>query len=139
MPTMEDELWSMQQQSRVLQEFRAEIRPLWNDSVAREFDVRYLNAHESEDRDMVKAFTEQSASIDKVADHLERSNQLMTDIELLSQGVNVHLELCEQEIKASYQTHEQYRQFSSMAEDLFREVSSLVAEANTICTGVPTE
>jgi hypothetical protein len=128
----------MQQQSRVLQEFRAEVRPLWDETAARELNVRYLDIHADEDVVMLQRFNDQAQAMSLALVHLGSANQSFVTAEALSQSVHDHLELSQQEVEVTFQNYEQYRQYVSMAQDLFREVARLINEANSICKGVPT-
>ena len=135
---MEEDFWFAQQQSRVLQEFRAEIRPLWTDSAAREFDVRYLDEHADEDREMVDAFAKQLAAVNAFSTRLQAALQISLALDALSQGIHEHIELSRQEIHTADQTYEECRQQASIVNDRFREIASLIDESNRVCNGVPT-
>ena len=67
---MEDLLWSMTQESRVLQELRKDIQGIWEDESARELTSRYLDPHESEDQQMLAGLNQQKDTLDKSQDKL---------------------------------------------------------------------
>jgi phosphoglycolate phosphatase-like HAD superfamily hydrolase len=136
---MEDELWYMQQQSRVLQEFRREIQGLWDDEAARELNLRFLNPHQNDDQQMLAGLVGQDNALDGAHQRLDAAQGLAVQVEKLSAETNEQLELCRQDVETCYQLYEQYREYHSGAHALFPTIEELINRANASCKGVPTE
>jgi len=136
---MEDEIWYMKQQSRVLQEFRREIQGFWDDEAAREMNVRYLNPHEDDDTQMTTGLDGQQNALQEAQVKLTSASEHALRAEKLSVEVLEQLELAEQDVSIAYQFYEQYRDYHSHARSFLPEIEKLIAEANSVCRGVAKE
>lgn len=136
---MENELWRVKQQSRILQEFRGEIDPFWNDEAAKEMNLRYLNPHQDSDQRMLVNLREQNNNLNEAEFKLNSASKHGIQAERLSQLVAEQVEYTEQEMAVSLQFFEQYQEYLSITESLFPEIEDLIAQANSVCKGVPKE
>lgn len=134
---MEDALWYMQQQSRVLQEFRKGIQRLWNDEASRTVNTKYLNPHEADDGIMLAEMQSQSQNLQEAKAKLQSADQHALEANRLSSEVGEYLTYCQQEVHTAYQYYEQYRDHHSRARTLLPQIEDAIDKANSVCRGVP--
>jgi glutamine synthetase adenylyltransferase len=132
---MEELLWSMKQESRVLQELRKEIRGIWDDEAARELTSRYLDPHESEDQQMLAALNQQNDSLDASQAKLGSAETYARQVEEHAEVVAERLKSTEQEVSSAYSYHDIFAHYNSEAHSTFPAVQRLVNQANSACGG----
>jgi septal ring factor EnvC (AmiA/AmiB activator) len=130
---MEDLLWSMTQESRVLQDLRGEIRGIWDDEAARELTSRYLDPHESEDQQMLAGLNQQKDSLDKSQANLESAETYARQAEEHAEVVTERLKSTEQEVSSAYSYHDMFAHYNSEARSTFPAVLRLINQANSAC------
>lgn len=130
---MEEALWKMAQQSRVLQELRRDIQSVWDDEAAREINNRYLDPHQYDDQQMLAALNEQKNILDQatlklvsVHTHALRANQL-------AEEVTEKLRLTEQDVKNAHSSYDLYIHYNSDAQSRIPLVRRLISQANDAC------
>lgn len=84
---LQDDLWKFDHQSRAVQDFRASMWGVWDDSAAREINLRYLNPHESDDAAMRSALTSQNDHLAVAHTHAERANDHARHADACSQQI----------------------------------------------------
>ncbi|MBA3531140.1 MAG: hypothetical protein H0T73_04375 [Ardenticatenales bacterium] len=136
---MADELWYIEQQSRVLQEFRGQVSTHWDDEASREINLRYLDPHHLDDAKMLAALRQQHTALDEGEHKLGVVRDIALTIEEVSVAIEEYLESCKQEVRICYQLLEQYREYHSGAQSLFPKIEALINQANSVCKGVPIE
>lgn len=136
---MEDEIWYMKQQSRVLQEFRRDVQGFWDDEAAREMNVRYLNPHEDDDKQMITGLDGQQNALQEAQVKLASASEHALRAEKLSVEMLEQLEYADQDVSIAYQFYEQYQDYHSHARSFLPEIEKLITEANSVCRGVAKE
>jgi hypothetical protein len=132
---MEDLLWSMAQESRVLQELRKGIRGIWDDEAARELTSRYLDPHESEDQQMLAGLNQQKNALDQSQAKLESAQNYSRQAEEHAEVVAERLKSTEQEMKTAYGYYDTFAHYNSEARATFPAVQRLINQANGACGG----
>jgi hypothetical protein len=130
---MEDILWAITQESRVLQELRKDIRGIWDDEAARELNSQYLNPHESEDSQMLDGLNQQQDALNLSKEKLESAETSLCQAEEISVDIVDVLESTEKEINNAYSYHDTYIQYHSEAKSIFPAVYKLINQANNAC------
>ena len=130
---MEETLWSMSQRSRMLQDLRKDIRPVWDDEAAREINSRYLNPHETDNVRMAEALNEQNEHLKAAEQHLELANGLELQIAICAAEVAEKLRFAEQDLDGSYSNYDQFVHNNAEARSKFPVVQQLIAHANSAC------
>jgi hypothetical protein len=131
---MEDLLWSMTQESRVLQELRKDIQGIWEDESARELTSRYLDPHESEDQQMLAGLNQQKDTLDKSQDKLVSAENHGRQAEEYAALVAEGLKSTEQELHSAYDNYDIYAQYNSEARSKFPAIKKLISQANSACS-----
>lgn len=134
---MEEELWYMQQQSRVVQEFRRDIERLWNDEASRAINTRFLNPHEADDKLMLAQMSSQHENLKEADAKLQTADQHAQEANRLSLEAAEFLQYSQQEVDTAYQYYEQYRDHHSAARELLPQIQEAINKANSVCQGVP--
>jgi len=134
---MEEILWYTKQQSRTLHEFRQEIQGLWDDSAARDINMRYLNPHQDDDNKMVDGFQGQYDALEKAKVKLNSANEHALQAEKLSQEIFELLEATQQDVDTAYHFEEQYKEHHFITRTLLAQIAQSIALANSVCEGVP--
>lgn len=132
---MIDELWSMAQRSRSLQNFRADIHGIWSDSAAADINNLYLDPHQDADDEMRRALDEQKHSLDQAQEACDAAQEHGIEAVKLSQRVEKSLEEIEQDLKIVYQQIELFGRSANEARAKFATVKQLIAQANGACGG----
>ncbi len=130
---MEELLWSMTQESRVLQELRKDIRGIWNDEAARELTNRYLDPHESEDQQMLATLHQQQDALAQSKHQLVSAENYARQAEEHAAVVADRLKSIEQEVTSAYSHHDMYAHYNSEALSKFPIVQNLISQADNAC------
>lgn len=134
---MEEELWYMQQQSRVLQEFRDSIRLLWDDEASRNINRGLLNPHQEDDEGMVQGFVYQLNNLNECNARrivvLERAHEAFE----LSEQIAELIRQVDEDIEISIQFNQQYRQSHAESQGILPEVDQMLEQAEQIGNGAP--
>jgi len=130
---MEDLLWSMTQESRVLQELRKDIRGIWNDDAAREINSRYLDPHETDDQQMLLGLNQQKETLDQSKSNLESTETYAHQVEDYAAMVVDNLNSTEQEVNTAYSYYDMYAHYHSEARSRFPIIHELINQANSAC------
>ena len=130
---LEDILWRMVQQSRVLQELRREIQLVWDDNAAREVDNRYLNPHAGDDERLLEQLHLQDEFLDQSAMQLTAAQE--DDQRAAEQAVVAmeQLRFANQDLQGAYGHYDVYARYHADARGKFPQVQSLIREANASC------
>jgi exonuclease VII small subunit len=131
--SLEDELWSMSQQSRSLQDLRKDIRHVWDDEAARGINSRYLDPHEQDDERMRGALNEQSQSLESAARDLEAADELAQRADEYAAVATERLRFAEQDMDNAYSHYDLYVRYNSDARSKFPLVHELIDHANASC------
>lgn len=131
--SLEDELWSISQQSRSLQDLRKDIRHVWDDEAARTINSRYLDQHEQDDDRMRGALNEQSQTLESAAHDLEATDELARQVDECAVVVGERLRFAEQDMDNAYGNYDVYVRYNSDARSKFPVVSELIDHANAAC------
>ena len=130
---MEDLLWSITQESRVLQELRKDIRGIWDDEAARELTSRYFDPHENEDQRMLAELNQQKNDLDQSQAKLESIKTYMRQVEEHAASVAEGLKVIEQEMSSAYGNYDTYAHYNSEARSKFPAIQKLISQANNTC------
>jgi len=130
---MEDALWRLTQQSRTLQDFRKDISGVWSDTVARELNSRYLNPHEEDDQEIIKAFREQNEALEQAKEKLRIASEQAKEAAELSAKVVESLEFTQQELNSAYKSYDLYIQYHAEARSHLPLVQQFINKANDAC------
>jgi hypothetical protein len=131
---MEDLLWTMTQESRVLQELRKDIRGVWQDEAARELTSRYLDPHENEDQQMMVGLNQQKDALDQAQAKLISAENYARQAEEYAALVAEGLKSTEQELKSAYSNYDAYAHYNSEARSKFPTIQKLISQANSACS-----
>lgn len=131
---MEDLLWSITQESRVLRELRKEIRGVWDDEASRELSSRFLDPHESEDQQMLASLAQQKDFLEKSQTKLQSSKTYAQQAEENAQVVVESLKSITQEESSIYSYHDTFAHYDSEARAIFPIVRRLINQANNACS-----
>jgi hypothetical protein len=130
---MEDLLWLMSQQSRVLQELRKDCQVKWDDEAAREINNRYLDPHATEDEQMILALNQQETALDNLQVHLVSMETFSQQVEENAELFAEQLTTIERDINSSFKFNDTFAHYNSEAKSVFPNVQRLIDQANTIC------
>lgn len=131
---MKDLLWSITQQSRVLQNLRKDIRGIWQDEAARELTSRYLDPHESKDQQMLAELNQQKDALDKSQDKLISAENYGRQAEEYATLVAEGLKSTEQELQSAYGNYDTSTHYNSEARSKFPSIRKLIGQANSACS-----
>jgi hypothetical protein len=130
---MEDLLWSLEQESRTLQNLRKDMRVVWQDEAAHELNGRYLDPHETEDEQMLAELNEQKASLDDSTAKLASAASYARLAEEYATWVVEGLKSTEQELPIAYGNYDTYAHYNSEARAKFPVIKKLISQANSAC------
>lgn len=134
---MEEQLWYMQQQSRVLQEFRDSIQLMWDDEASRTINRAILNPHQEDDEAMVQGFVLQNQQLNESKLRREIAMQFSREAQELSAQIALLITQIDEDIEISIQFHQQYRSFYAESQGMLPEIDTLLETAMTIGNGAP--
>jgi hypothetical protein len=130
---MEDELWSLGQQSRVVREFRQEIQGVWDDAASRQVNTRYLNPHEEAASHLVDSLrAQQEALLNTRASLRAAGDQELAAGELAAKAAD-NLKSAGQQEPTAYSEYENYVSHNGRACQEFPLVVRLLEQANEAC------
>lgn len=130
---MEETLWMMTQQSRVLQELRRDVQSIWNDQAAHELNGRYLNPHETDDQNMLAAFDRQKSILDETFLKLESARAFARQAEEHAAAATIKLDFAEQDLQSAYGHYDLYVRHDLDAKAQFPQIQALIDNANAVC------
>lgn len=130
---MEDMLWAISQQSRVLQEFRQDIRGLWSDEAAREINSRYLDPHEQDNQQMLAALQQQAELLSQVDSQLQAAQSNAQQANHLAEAVVEHLKLTEQDLLTTHSHYNVYAHYNAEAQGKLPQIYQLIQQADSVC------
>lgn len=130
----EETIWRMAQQSRVLQELRREIQPVWDDNAAREMDSRYLNPHAGDDERMLEQLRQQQASLESSSVQLTTAQENGRRADELATVVIEQLRFTNQDLQGAYGHYDVYARYHAEARSKFPQIQALIREANASCS-----
>lgn len=130
---MENLLWSMIQESRVLQSYRNEIRGLWQDEAARDLTGRFLDPHENEDKRMLEALGQQNTALERAEERMENSANFVRTAEEYGVHVRDGLMETDQELQNCFRVFYRYAQRTEEAQSKFSSITALIHDAANAC------
>lgn len=130
---IEDVLWRMEQQSRVLQDLRCEIRPVWDDTAAREMDSRYLNSHATDVGRLLEQLHLQAESLDQSASHMTAAQEEGRRAEEQAVEMMEQLRFANQDLQGTYGHYDVYARYHAAARGKFLQIQSFIQQANASC------
>jgi hypothetical protein len=131
--THSEELWRLGQQSRVLQEFRANTRRVWNDQAAKDINGKYLEPHKDESSKMQKHLGEQRSALDQATAHIESAEGIGQKAAKCSTQTEQFLREAKEHTQSAYGHYEVCRRLQDDAKKRCDEVAALILEANGAC------
>jgi hypothetical protein len=130
---MEEAIWSLSQQSRVLQDLRKDKRGVWNDEAAREINSRYLNPHEIDSQQMLAALEQQKRALDQTDARLGAAQADAQQADAYAMVVIDKLKFVEQDITNAFSLYDLFVQYNSDARSKLPRVYELIHYANNAC------
>jgi hypothetical protein len=130
---LEETLWSMSQQSRVLRDLRKDIGRFWDDEAAREINSRFLNPHEHDDGLMLREMNEQRRLLEQAERELEAAIEFARQVDEYAAAVAEKLRFTEQDMDSAYSSFDVYVHYNSEANSKFPVVRNLINRANAAC------
>lgn len=131
---MDDELWYLSQQTRTLREFRADIKGVWNDSVARDADTRYLDPIQDSAETLLQLLNELHTTLTvartNLADAAEAESAALAADELVQDGLTA----ARQQWPRAEEQYEQFSRNLAEAQSECEAVVSLIEQANGCCS-----
>jgi hypothetical protein len=128
--TIEQELWSLVQRSRQLQELRRDTRAAWDDEVARELAWRYLNPHQREDGKLREALAEQAAALAGAAARRAEAEQHAGEAVRCSEHARQALEAAQADVSRAWKALDLYVAYEGRAREALPDVLACVERAN---------
>jgi hypothetical protein len=128
---MEEALWSMSQQSRVLQELRRDTRTVWDDEAARELSGRYFDPHEQDEQKMTLALRDQHASLEQCGLQLEASGEHGSKAAGHTAQVAEWLGHTQRDLDSSYGIYDLFVRYNNDARSKLPGIQSLLDSANS--------
>jgi hypothetical protein len=130
---MEEELWIVGQQARVVADRRADLRAVWDDEAAREISGRYLAPHEEDDQTMRRAFNEQDGLLREAAHRSAAGLAFAAEAEGLSGQLAALFEGARQDEKSAYAHLETCARFVEDAREKMAAAAELLKRADNAC------
>jgi hypothetical protein len=130
---LEEALWSISQQSRVLQHLRRDIRMVWEDEAARELNGRYLNPHETDDLSMREQMKEQVELVKQAHNQVTQAEEFGRQAEDFAKSVCERAQFARQDLDNAYSHYDLYVQYNSDARSKFPVIQQLINRANDAC------
>lgn len=130
---LEETLWLMSQQSRVLQDLRKDIGRVWEDEAAREINSRFLNPHEEDDGRMRSEMNEQRSFLERAGRELETAEVCAQQVNECAAAVAERLRYAEQDMESAYSNFDLYVHYNAEANSKFPAVRDLIRRANAAC------
>ena len=130
---MEDELWLLKQKYHDLQEYRLEIRAVWNDAAAREINSRYLNSHEADAEQMQIALNKQHNTLQQVDEKLDMVSKQVRLAEKLSREIAQHIASADEVLQDVHKHFDLFVQYNGEALATIPSIYQLINNANRAC------
>ena len=130
---MEDIVWKMQQRSRSVQDYRKDIRGLWQDEAAKTLNRRYLDPHEDDDQKMIEFLQKQVQGLEKTNKELVKAKDYALEAERYSQQVEHFLEREKQEVKQAYYSYDRSIEYYGLTQAELPNIHRLIQQANRSC------
>lgn len=130
---LKDALWRMGQQSRVLQELRREIHPVWDDNAAREVDNRYLNSHAADDERLLEQLHLQDESLDQSASQMTMAQEEGRRAEEQAVEMMKQLRFASQDLQGAYGHYDVCVRYHADARGKLPQIQSFIQQANASC------
>lgn len=130
---LEETLWLMSQQSRVLQDLRKDVGRVWDDEAAREINSRFLNPHEEDDVRMRSEMNEQRQLLERAGRELESAREFAQQADECAAAVAEKLQFAEQDMDSAYSSFDLYVHYNAEANSKFPAVRELIHRANASC------
>ena len=130
---MGDTLWRMKQRSRTLQEYRKDIRGLWQDEAAKTLNHRYLNPHEDDEQKMIEFMEKQVQGLEKAKNELKKAKEYALEADLYSQKVEHFLEREKQEVKQANHSYDLSIEYYGLTQAELLNIYELIQQANRSC------
>jgi hypothetical protein len=130
---LEETLWLMSQQSRVLQDLRKDVGHVWDDEAAREINSRFLNLHEEDDVRMRSEMNEQRQLLERAGRELESAKEFAQQADECAAAVAEKLQFTEQDMDSAYSNFDLYVHYNAEANSKFPVVQELIRRANASC------
>lgn len=130
---MEDELWLLQQKYRDLQEYRLEIRAVWDDAAAREINNRYLNSHETDAEQMQVSLNRQQTTLQQVDGKLDMVSKQVRLAEKLSHEIAQHIVSADEVLQDVHKHLDLFVQYNGEAVATIPSIYQFINSANSAC------
>lgn len=130
---MEEELWRLGQQFRVLRELRDDIRGVWDDTAVRDINSRHLTPHEEEGEQLLQAFRSQKDALAVAQTALfQAENHAVTARVHAMKVMELH-RMAGKQTAPAYHEYEQCMNYEGMAQQGFTQVARLLQMADCAC------
>lgn len=130
---LEETLWLMSQQSRVLQDLRKDVGRVWDDEAAREINSRFLNLHEQDDVLMRSEMNEQGQLLERAGRELESAREFAQQADECAAAAAEKLRFAEQDMDSAYSNFDLYVHYNAESNSKFPVVQELIRRANAAC------
>jgi hypothetical protein len=130
---MEEILWTMEQRSRTLQDYREDISNAWDDEAAKTLNSRYLNPHEEDDQKMITSLGQQKQGLEKASVELLKAKDHALKADSYSQKVSHFLEIERQEVTQAYHSYNLSLEYHAATQSELPKIEQLIYQANHAC------
>jgi hypothetical protein len=130
---MEEELWRLGQQFRVLRELRDDIRGVWDDAAARDINSRQLTPHDEESEQLMHAFRGQKEALAMAQSALFQAETYAVTARGHAMKVLEQHRLANEQTAPAYHEYEQCMNYEGMAQQDFTQVARLLQMADCAC------
>lgn len=131
---LEESLWVAKQRFRVLQDYRQEIRGLWQDDASSEVNGRYFNPHRKDSEQVFIALGKQLSLLQKADSELETAKQNGLEISQLLEKVEKLLEFAHQDVSRSHIEYSYFQDQNLAARAELPVIEQLINQANSCCS-----
>ena len=130
---LDDAIWSIAQELRVLQDLRRDISVVWEDEAAREINSRYLNPHETDALSMRAELQEQSELLKQAEHKLQAARKFRQQADNLSKIVAERSQFARQDLDNAYSSYDVFVQYNADARSKLPTIQQLINRANSAC------
>jgi hypothetical protein len=131
--SLDDAIWSINQEMRVLQDLRRDIRVVWEDEAAREINGRYLNLHDVDALSMRNEMQEQSELLKQADSKLHAAKEFRGQADSLSKTVAERSQFARQDLDNAYSSYDLFVQYNADARSKLPTIQQLINRANSAC------
>jgi len=128
---LEESLWILKQQFRVLQDYRQDIRGIWQDDAASEINGRYFYPHEEDTNQSLTALNQQLSSLQQTDAELEIARQHGLEITRLLDEAKKLLDSAREDMSRSHSEYSLFREQNSSARAELPAIAQLINQANS--------